>query len=467
MPHPFLRMRSHILRSDFSAFIAKSFETINPTTPFVSNWHIDAIAEHLEATRRSDITRLIINMPPRALKSVCVSVAWPAWLLGQDASMRIMAASYSQQLSLRHALDTRLILGAHWYRTCFPHTRIMPGENEKHKLVTTARGFRFATSVGGTATGEGGDILIIDDPQSPLQAASATAREHTAEWFDQTFSTRLNDKKTGRIVLVMQRLHAEDLSAHLLSRGGWEHLCLPAIAERATLHSVGGWHYARKAGELLHPLREDAALLEQAKIALGSYGFAAQYQQSPILQQGGMIERAWLHTGQPTGNGAEYRCVHSWDTAIKAASHHDASACMVMAEQDGRHYLLDALNVRLEYPDLKRAIITQAERHPPEVILIEDKASGQSLLQELRRDTHLPLLGCMPKQDKITRLAAISPMLEAGALYLPHVAHWKEEFLQQLLAFPQGAHDDMVDALSQYFHWHRTHSQRLGRMRRL
>jgi len=450
--HLLLAYRDRLLKEHLPGFISQAFSTVNPGTDYLPNWHIDLIADYLEAVRRSEITRLIVNMPPRALKSVCVSVAWPAWLLGHDPACRIMCASYSQALAIRHALDTRLILGEPWYERLFPDTRIVPGENEKKKIVTTARGFRFATSVGGTATGEGGDVLIVDDPLNPVQAASATQRERANQWFDQTFSTRLNDKKRGRIVVVMQRLHAQDLSGHLLEQGGWEQLLLPAIAERRTVIGCGGKKFTRREGSILHPEREDAQALERARQQLGSYGFAAQYQQSPLAAEGAMIQAQWLVRYRDAPQDFT-RITQSWDTAIKAASSNDASVCITFGEREGMHYVLDVLSLRAEYPALKRALVAQAARWQPQAVLVEDKASGQSLLQDARRETNLPLIARLPRQDKLTRVAACSAMIEAGKLALPHHAPWLAAFEEELLAFPNAAHDDQVDALSQYLLW--------------
>jgi predicted phage terminase large subunit-like protein len=454
-PFPTRRAFDALLRHDLSAFIARTFHTVNPGTPYLPNWHIRLIADYLEATRRSEITRLLINMPPRMMKSLCVTVAWPAFLLGHDPAARILAASYSQYLALKHAQDTRLVVGSPWFARAFPAFRIAPGQNEKHKFLTTRNGFRFATSTGGAATGEGGDFLIVDDPLSPLQAASATHREQALRWFDQTFSTRLNDKKRGRIVVVMQRLHAEDLSGHLLERGGWEHLCLPAQAERPQRFFINGHFYERGAGDLLHPSREGPDELARAARELGSFGYAAQYQQTPMAEQGGMIEPGWLRRYREPPDAEGTRIVQSWDTAIKSGAGHDASACLTFGERDGMFYLLEAFTLRAEFPALRRAVLAQAEKWQPEAILIEDKASGQSLLQDLRSTTSLPVIGLLPKGDKRTRLAACSPLIEAGRLHLPHHAAWLEAFERELFAFPHAPHDDQVDALSQFLQWRR------------
>ncbi len=278
------------LRIDFKAFIEKVFATACPGQTYLPNWHIELIAEYLSACERGEMTRLVINLPPRSLKSLIVSVAWPAWLLGQDPGQRIMAASYAQSLANKHSMDCRLVMQSHWYRTLFPDTQLSRDQNEKHKFVTTTRGMRMATSIFGTATGEGGNVLIADDVMNPLHASSVITRRFVNDWFDHTFSTRLDDKKRGVMVVVMQRLHEEDVAGHLLKKGGWEWLKLPAIASEEEAWGT----YRRHAGELLHPAREDAALIERAKCDLGSAAFAAQYQQQPLPQEGGMIKLEWF-----------------------------------------------------------------------------------------------------------------------------------------------------------------------------
>lgn len=451
---------------NFPAFIGKALSTVDPGTQFLSNWHIDLIAEYLEAVRRSQITRLIINMPPRSLKSVCVSVAWPAWILGHDPKARIIAASYAASLSLKHSLDSRLIISSPWYSRVFPEVRLTREQNQKQKFVTTERGFRLASSVGASVIGEGGNFLIIDDPISPAQAMNKNWREHVNRWFDHTFSTRLDNKKKGRIVLVMQRLHSEDLSGYLLAKGGWEHLCLPAVAVSAQDYIFGKVKKTREAGELLHSSREDMFLIERAKMDLGSSAFAAQYQQDPLPDEGGMVKRGWLSRYTDLPETCDF-IVQSWDTAIKSGAHNDASVCLTFVEAQGRSYLRDVRVMRLEYPDLKKMFYKLAEEFKPNAILLEDKASGQQLLQDVKRESHLPLIGINPKSDKISRFAAISAMIEAGKLVLPHNAKWLADFETELFAFPGGAHDDQIDALTQYLDWKRRWSFEKLSVRRL
>jgi hypothetical protein len=281
-------------RAHFVRFLKGAAYTVAPNMRYQHNWHIDAIAEYLMACARGEVTRLVINLPPRMLKSTIVSVAWPAWLLAHDPAQRIMAASYAQSLSLKHSTDCRVLLQSAWYRYLYPRTCLSGDQNEKEKFTTTQRGYRKAVSVGGAAIGEGGNILIVDDPLNPLQASHHTQREMVNQWFDHTWTTRLDDKQHGAMVVVMQRLHPNDLSGYLLEKGGWEHLCLPALAPEHTRIHIGNFFREREAGEALHAAREPVALLERMKHELGSANFEAQYQQAPISQMGAIVKPYWF-----------------------------------------------------------------------------------------------------------------------------------------------------------------------------
>jgi hypothetical protein len=287
-------IKPRVIRGDFPSFIEQCFHTVSPGQDYLPNWHIELIAEYLQACQRGELNRLIINLPPRSLKSIIASVAWPAWLLGHHPTARIMAASYAQALADKHSMDCRLVMKSEWYRALFPATQLSREQNEKHKFLTTMRGMRLATSVFGAATGEGGNILIADDPMNPLQAMGRASRDFVNSWFSHTFATRLDDKRKGVIVVVMQRLHEDDTTGHLLRQGGWEHLKLPAIATKPERFVMKGRVYRRKQGALLHARREDALLLERAKRELGSAHFNAQYQQTPLAVMSSMVKLEWF-----------------------------------------------------------------------------------------------------------------------------------------------------------------------------
>ncbi len=453
--HPHVALRRvyhHALRTHFPSYLRKVFHTLNPGQDYIHNWHLDAISEYLDALETENIRRLIINMPPRSLKSLTTTVAWTSYLLGRAPETKIITASYSSALSIKHAMDVRALVACPWYRQLFPQMQIMPGQNEKYKFATTRYGFRLATSVGGTLTGEGGDVIIVDDPLNPAQATSRHFRNRANHWFDHTLSSRLNDKRHGKMLVVMQRLHEEDLTGHLLGKGGWEQLCLPAIAESPLTISIGDYVYPMEAGDLLQPTRESEAILHQLRMDLGSMAFSAQYLQSPVSEQGHMIRKEWLHTGD-TIPGTWDSIIQSWDTAIKSGHANDYSACVTIGVHEHQYYVLDVLAFRADYPELRRTVLSHYERTMPDAVLIEDKASGQSLLQDLRRDSPMPVIAILPKGDKVHRVARITPLLESGRILFPRHASWKEDTIAELLAFPHGAHDDRVDALTQAITW--------------
>ncbi len=452
-----------LLRSDLSSFVRKCFHAIAPARRFDHNWHIDAMAWHLEQCLAGKIKRLIITVPPRHLKSICASVAFPAFALGRDPTLRIVCASYSQDLTAKHARDCRVVMESTWYRGLFPRTRIDPRKNTEGEFETTARGYRLGTSVGGTLTGRGGNLIIIDDPLKPAEAMSETKRTGVNEWLDTTLSSRLDSKTDDVIVLIMQRLHVDDLVGHVLEKGPpWTHLNLPAIADSPQQIALGnGRTYRREVDEVLHPEREPIDVLEELKASMGSQGFSAQYQQEPVPAGGALIKRDWFRSYARTPERRpEDRIVQSWDTASKANKTNDFSVCTTWLIRDADYYLLDVLRARLEYPDLRRRILAHAEAHGATAVLIEDASSGAALIQDLKHEGKLRPIAIRPEGDKIVRLEAQSAVIEAGHVLLPETAPWLGDFQLEILAFPHGRYDDQVDSLSQFLTWaaaHRPH----------
>ena len=303
-------LRNAVLRQDLASFIRKTVTTLSPGVPFLENWHIHAIAWHLEQVRRGKIRRLIINMPPRSLKSISASVAFPAYVLGHDPTRRMICVSYAQDLAANLMNSFRVVVETPWYREAFPAMRLA-GKNSESEVATTRHGLRLATSVGGTLTGRGGDLIIIDDPLKPQDALSAAKRESTNQWFANTLLSRLDDKRTGAIVLVMQRVHMDDLTGFVTAQSDeWTILTLPAIAPETERIRIGDehWHWRRE-GDLLHPEREGKEELDGMRLALGADLFSAQYQQAPVPEGGAMIKRVWVRRydvppPEPTGRAS-------------------------------------------------------------------------------------------------------------------------------------------------------------------
>ncbi len=450
------RILRALLRQDLVSFIQKVFVTVSPGDEYQPNWHIDAIAWRLQQCLDGEIKRLIITVPPRSLKSICASVAFPAWALGHDPTSRIICASYSGELARKHALDFRAVMKAPWYKGTFPGTRLDPNKNTEFEVMTTKRGFRLATSIGGTLTGRGGNFLIVDDAMDPTDARSKTKRETTKQWYDGTLYSRLDNKAEGVIIVVMQRLHVDDLVAHLLEKEEWDHLNIPAIAECDEVYEIGpGRKYRRRAGEALHPERESLETLEIIKANLGSYNFAAQYQQDPVPAGGGMIKWEWFpRYHELPEQGPRSQIVQSWDTASKAGELNDYSVCTTWQVDKEDAYLIDVVRARLEYPDLKKRVRHLADKYKADAVLIEDKGSGSSLIQDLRTEG-LHCIAIEPEGDKVTRMSAVSARIEAGHVHLPERSSWMPDFETEVLQFPYGRFDDQVDSMSQFLNWHR------------
>jgi hypothetical protein len=410
-----------LLRNDLGSFIWKSFQTILPGTPYLPNWHIDAIVHQLMRVHGGEISRLLINQPPRSLKSICVSVAYVACLLGHDPARRVIVVSYSNEFAAELHRQFRMVIDAPWYRALFPVTR--PARDTGTELVTTAGGSRYATSVGGALTGRGADLIIVDDPLKAEEAMSEVARKRVIDWYGGTLVSRLNDKETGPIVVVMQRLHENDLAGHLLDHGGWEHLELPSIAMDDSVIPLGhDKQMTRRIGDILHPERESKDTLDRIKAETGSLMFSAQYQQRPVPVEGNLIRRDWFRYYDHLPHDSAKRIVQSWDIAMMTGDANDYSVCTTWWIIKADYHLVDVFRARLQYPDLRRRLASLAAQHGAGTILIENAGPGMALLQDLWRDPSWGIprpIGQKPEGSKVDRMEAQSAKIEAGHIHLP------------------------------------------------
>ena len=354
-----------ILRNDFNAFVHRSFQELNGQTPFLPNWHLEALAAKLEEVRLGRIKRLIINIPPRHLKSHVASIAFPAWLLGHDPSKRILTVCYAQDLSDKLARDSRALMTSPFYQAVFD-TRLSPDRQAVGDFETTEGGYRYSSSVGGGVTGYGADIIIVDDPMKADDAMSDARRNSLNEWYDNTLRSRLNSQEKGAIVIVMQRLHANDLVAHVQEHEAWEVVSFPAIAELQTAYDVntpyGQRTIDRYPGDVLQPALQSASTLERLRLSMTEYNFAAQYQQDPQPPAGLIVRREWLKFYTPIEKPEKFeKIIQSWDTANKATELSDYSACTTWGLKDKCLYLLDVFRRRMEFPELKRTVRELAE----------------------------------------------------------------------------------------------------------
>lgn len=478
-----------------STLVEHAWPIVEPATPFVHGWHIDVVCEHLEAVTRGELPRLIINVPPRTMKSLTVGVFWPAWEWLTAPHIRWLFASYAEDLSQRDSLKCRRLIRSQGGRrdgTLFQRVgyqgmlkmlahgaqpwSLTADQDAKSKYETTEMGVRLATGVKGLGTGEGGDRIVADDPLNAKQSRSDADRGFVNTWWDETMSTRFNNADAAAVI-VMQRLHEDDLTGHLLEQGGWHHLCLPAEYEPshpfsypATVKLDSGLTLQgdrrKKPGELLEPIRLSASRLTQLKQSLGSYGYAGQMQQHPSPLEGGMFKRDWWRFWTVDTLPPQWQAmVASWDMTFKDSE--SASASYVVGQVwgcDGAdRYLLAQVRARLGFTATQKAVVALAD-YLPEARgkLVEEKANGAAVIDSLKSKVQ-GLIPIQPEGGKEARAAAVEPIVEAGNVYLPdsefipcphgYPATSVTDFIEECAVFPNGAHDDQVDTMSQALNW--------------
>jgi predicted phage terminase large subunit-like protein len=346
------------------------------------------------------------------------------------------------------------LLETPFFKTVFPATRLNPKKAAEGEFETTKRGSRLATSVGGTLTGRGGGVLIIDDPIKANDADSEVARRGAIDWFRGTALSRLDNPATSLVCIAMQRLHVDDLAGILIEQG-WPKLVLPAIATEAADYVTGPDEvYHRPVGELLQPARDHLDAIEELKREIGSRVFAAQYQQNPTPPDGNMIKAAWLarYNGVPDRKNFQ-RIVLTCDPAGKAGPRNDYTAITVIGLQQQAIHLLEVSRGRWLLMPMREQIIALAQRWGVDLVIIEDTASGMGLIQLLQEEPGLNVRGRHPVADKVTRMSRQQGRFEAGRILLPNEAPWLADFENELLAFPDGRYDDQVDAMLLFLDW--------------
>jgi len=440
----------------FAYFIKRAWPHIIPDK-LRWNWHMDAMADHMQALATGGISsnRLLINVPPGASKSTIVGVMYPAWLWGPGGQPwhRYIGAAHEQGLAVRDNRMTRELVTSEWYKNLWPLS-LKGDQNEKLYFENDARGFRQACAVA-SMTGRRGHTIGLDDPLSPEKAHSDKERETALRVLSETIPTRLNDPATSAIVIVMQRLHERDPSGFVLSEAlGYEHLCIPMEFEAARKCTTSiGWTDPRTVeGELMFPDRFPQMVIDRDKRALGIYAWAGQMQQMPSPSGGGIFKHEWwqYYTVAPR---TEWRAIYA-DTAQKTGQQNDYSVLECWGRTyTGQAVLLDMLRGKWEAPELlvharafwaKHSITEGAG--PLRKMAIEDKVSGTGLIQTLKREG-IPVIAIQRDRDKITRAYDAAPMVEAGNVMLPRSAPWLSELLAEASAFPNGAHDDILDPM--------------------
>jgi predicted phage terminase large subunit-like protein len=464
-------VQAEYARRHLRAFVEQAWPIVEART-FVSNWHLDVLCDHLEAVTKGDCAHLLINIPPGTAKSLIVSVFWPAWMWATDPSKRFIAASYGQDLATRDAVKMRVLIESPWYQQHWP--MVFRGDaNQKTRYENEDGGWRLATSVGGRGTGEHPDFFIIADPHNVTQAESELERQQARDWCTQTVSTRGVSRGVA-IVVIMQRLHELDLSGLILSgasAGKWTHLCLPmrAESERALVPTKAHRPTVdpRQPGDLLWPSLFTEEMVQAIEIDLGSYAAAGQLQQRPAPAEGGILKLKWLKYYAPDTLPTLDNLVISVDPAMKDKQQHDFWSIQAWGVKGPNRYALRRIHARL---GLGEAVQHIADLHRWAVatfpgcgvlVLIENAAAGPDAIRVLRRQ----ITGVVPwtaRGDKQQRAMAASPVLEAGNVIVPGAEDivggkpdpgltpgWVQEMVTEWASFPNGAHDDDVDAFSQ------------------
>ncbi|WP_339631183.1 phage terminase large subunit [uncultured Sneathiella sp.] len=446
-----------IYRTIFKDFCLKLFELFEGEQ-CMGNWHIDCMAYLLEGCVTRDIKRLMIAIGPRYLKSFCASIALPIWILGNNPKAKIICVSYSDGLAADFSAKRRKLLEDPFIKKLFPKLKISKMKNTEKSIFTTEGGGIYTTSVGGTLTGFGCDYLIIDDPIKPNEAMSEAERKKVNDWYHHTAFTRLNNKNTGCVIIISQRVHCDDLIGHLLEleEDEWCYLDIPAIEIETISYQVGddAW-YERKAGEPLHAERESLAILEGIKKSVGSYIFETQYQQNPAPPGGALFKKKWLRRYPNAVSSEKFdSIVDSWDTAAGTGPNNAYSCCTTWGIRGGRYFLLDCRRFKLEYPELLKTIVELAKARNANAVLVEHASSGIQVYQNLQH-TNLKVIPIKPTGDKESRATMTTNTVEAGKVFLPEKADWLQAFEHEILSFPGSKYADQVDSMTQFLLWAR------------
>lgn len=447
-------IQAEIYKRSFYDFLLDAFKALHNGNELETNWHIKYLCNLLQEqaykiVNKEDIEKhLLINVPPRTLKSELVNIIFSAYCWILDDSIQIISSSYSASLSISMNTQARRILDSDWFILHFPDIVRSKDENTKATFTNTNGGLRYSTSTGGTVTGKGGDIIIIDDPQNPSLARSEVERDNVNNFFNETLRSRLNNPSKGIFIVIMQRLHENDLTGMLLKLEPekWNHICLPAEESENVKPKELRKFYI---DGLLSPKRLSKVVLSSFKKGLGSYGYSGQYEQLPAPAEGGIIKRNWFNTVESLPDNIVWNFF--FDTAYTSKTSNDPSAMICCSYHDNFLWVKEVRTVHLEFPDLIKEIKSFCYSNgynSSSLAFVEPKASGKSIVQYIRVNTDLNIIESKtPTTDKVSRVNAVSSFLESKRVNLLNRS-WNDGFLNECASFPNGLHDDQVDVLT-------------------
>lgn len=449
------RARAYVYKKTLHQFVTEAWPIVEPDQPFINNWHIERLCEVLEAITRHEIKRCIINIPPGMMKSLLVSVFWPAWMWANNPKLRMLTAAYGQHLTVRDNLRVRDIVNSPWYQENFP-LQLVADQNTKTRFNTSAGGWRIATSVGGVATGEHPDLITIDDAITAEQATSEPERTAANRWFDRTISTR-GVSRDASIVVVGQRLAEDDLPGYLLQRPGWTHVCFPMryMKTRPKTESDAGYTAdprdpRTEEGQLLWPTLFDEQKVKMLEIDLGPYGTAGQLQQQPAPEGGGLFKRDWFKIVDAIPRAVKRR-VRGWDCSATENGGDYTVGTKIVETLDETYIIADVVRVQEKPAGVDKVMRQTAESDGQDCAQREEQeggAAGKSVIAARAKLLKgLDYAGVVISGNKITRAKPFRAQCQAGNVALLR-GPWNEEYLRELSFFPTGKHDDQVDSSS-------------------
>ena len=468
--------RRTVLENSLAEFFKEAWNVLEPGRKLSWSWHYDLICEHLYMVREGRVDKKYVgiaaNVPPRTGKSSLITVCFPVWCWTTQPDKRFLCGSYAGELATEHSIKRRDLIKSSWFQNYWGKKfRMKIDQNVKDHFDNDKTGSMASTSVGGSGTGRGGDVLILDDPLNAEQALSDTERKSANDWIDNTVRSRLNDPSSGLIIMVMQRLHELDCTGYVLAGdpGAWIHLKLPLEAEEREVWKfpISGHEIVRQPGDVLQPDRYPASVINKLKVKRLTW--ASQYQQRPAPLEGNLIRRSEVKyyggVDPLTGLQDEKLPAHfditlvSIDCAFKDLATSDFVAIGKIGVKGGKRYVLNVINAHLDLDATEVAARRECTATPnPSAVLVEDKANGSSVIRRLKKSLKgeagiSGVIAINPEGGKIARMFAMSPEWQAGDWYVDRTAAWAEPFISQLLTFPNAVHDDMVDMSTQASIW--------------
>lgn len=443
-----------LARDRFFPFYRLLFPALAPEATFSGALHFRALAHALEKVACGETRRLLIAIPPRHGKSLFASVAFPAWLLGRDPTRKIVCASYGDQLSRDFSNRFRDLLWSPAYQAVFPDTLVPHNGASLAEVRTFKKGYRLATTVQGPVTGKGAHFIIVDDPFKAAEAASETTRNAVYDWFKGSLMTRFDNPAEGAMVVVMQRLHQDDLIGRLRDEGGWDYLAMPGeFSERGVFDLGDNERWTVNPGDLLYPERFDRAALAQLRFDLGEAQYNAQILQQPSPPGGALIKLKHFQRYETPPSHFE-AVVQSWDPAVVDTETAAYSVCTTWGVLGRKLYLIDVLRKRLDFYKIEPAILHMREKYRAACVVLETAGVGRAIGNALvkHEGARQWLCGHDPKLGKLERAIAQTPKIERKRVYLPLSAPWLETFEAEVASFPMSKYADQVDSMVQFLH---------------